>query len=338
MSHEDRSREERGRSSVGTGSMRVLLLEDSRFEAKLIARVLSDSRHVEFEVEQVGTLREALARLHDHPFDLILADLMLPDTTGGVRTVRRLVAAAPTVPIVVLTRLEDEEMGLQLVRAGAQDFLTKDFTVPAVLVRTLRYAVERHRLVAALREARAEAQYLATHDRLTDLPNRYLLDDRLEEAIAYAERHGEKLAVLFLDLDDFKQINDTYGHQVGDAALRWMAARLEECTRSTDTVCRFAGDEFVIVQRTIQGPQSTVLLANRILSKLRDPVQLRDQEVHLMTSIGIALHPEDGSTRDTLLRRADAAMYEAKSAGGNRCALASPDLVAPRGPVEVGSG
>lgn len=329
MTYESSPRDGRDRSDDGSSSMRVLLLEDSRFEAKLIARVLAKSRHVEFAIDHVETLGEAVERLRHQRFDLVLADLLLPDTEGDVRTVRRLVATDPSVPVVVLTQLEDEEMGVRLVQAGAQDFLTKDFTVPAVLVRTLRYAAERHRLVAALREARSEAHYLATHDRLTHLANRYLFHDRLDDAIAHAERHREKLAVHFLDLDDFKAINDSHGHGVGDAALRWMAGKLEKSSRASDTVCRFAGDEFAVVQRTIDGPEGALLLAERILETVRSPVRVRDRELCLATSIGIALYPVDGSTRDALIREADAAMYEAKNAGGNRCVLAGSGSLEP---------
>ena len=301
--------------------LRVLLLEDSVFEARLIERVLASSRHVRFEVEHVATLAAALAALAARRFDVVLADLVLPDAEER-QTMRALLGGGTDLPTVVLTRIDDEELGVQALKEGAQDYLVKDSGVRAILVRTLRHAVERHRLFEALREARAEAQYLATHDRLTHLPNRYLLHDRLDDAIAFAERHGQRLAVHFLDLDGFKQINDNQGHGAGDDALRWVAGQVVSCLRRSDTVARMGGDELVVLQRGLAGGEEAETLARRILEALdRTPAEPSWQG-SLRASIGIALYPRDGATPDALLGAADAAMYLAKAEGGQRFCLA----------------
>jgi diguanylate cyclase (GGDEF)-like protein/PAS domain S-box-containing protein len=167
-------------------------------------------------------------------------------------------------------------------------------------------------------EAEERIRYLAQHDALTDLPNRLLLADRLVQAIALARRQGRMVAVLCLDLDDFKGVNDTLGHAAGDTLLREMGRRLKETVRETDTVARIGGDEFVIVQTDIDGRDAPTRLAKRLLDRLGAAYHLDGHSITRTASIGIACFSEDGETAEELVRHADLALYRAKADGRGR--------------------
>lgn len=170
-----------------------------------------------------------------------------------------------------------------------------------------------------LGRVRAEQRisHMATHDMLTGLPNRNLLQDRIAQALARDRRHREQTAVMYLDLDHFKVINDSLGHDVGDLLLKEIAARLLDCVRSEDTVSRQGGDEFIIVLDNISGVADASTVAQKILNALMQPYFIQEEELHIGASIGIAIFPEDGDKVDTLLRNSDIAMYHAKEAGRN---------------------
>jgi diguanylate cyclase (GGDEF)-like protein len=171
-----------------------------------------------------------------------------------------------------------------------------------------------HEDVTQQKEFEARIAHMAHHDALTDLPNRTLFGTQLEGALRWLRRN-EQLAVLFIDLDNFKNINDTLGHQVGDALLRTVADRLRACTRETDVIARLGGDEFVIVQTKIAGPGDVAHFARRVRETIMQPYELDDHHVIVDTSIGIALAPGDGSTCDELIKNADLALYGAKASG-----------------------
>jgi len=159
--------------------------------------------------------------------------------------------------------------------------------------------------------------HLAQHDFLTNLPNRIVLEDRMGQAIALAKRSGTQLAVLFLDLDNFKHINDSLGHAAGDELLQSVAHRLSDCVRHSDTVCRQGGDEFVILLGEAQNNEATTFIADKILTELAMPHTIAKDKLHISTSIGISVYPEDGLDADTLIKSADTAMYTAKQKGRN---------------------
>ncbi|MGA2562844.1 MAG: EAL domain-containing protein [Steroidobacteraceae bacterium] len=169
--------------------------------------------------------------------------------------------------------------------------------------------------ISAARAMTLRMSYLAQHDSLTDLPNRVLLNDRLSEAITLSLRYNRRLAVLFLDLDHFKHINDSSGHIVGDRLLQSVARRLFTCVRSSDTVSRLGGDEFMVLLWEVRHAQDAALTATKILDALRKPHHIDQHELHITGSIGIATYPDDGTDADTLMKKADTAMYHAKQAG-----------------------
>jgi diguanylate cyclase (GGDEF)-like protein/PAS domain S-box-containing protein len=180
--------------------------------------------------------------------------------------------------------------------------------------------------VSTARALSLRMSYLAQHDSLTDLPNRILFSDRLTEAIAMAHRYRRKLAVLYVDVDRFKHINDSLGHDIGDRLLQSMAARLHACVRSSDTVSRQGGDEFVVLLSEVTHIQDAALIAEKILHMLRTPHRIDQHDLHLTVSIGIANYPDDGTEAEVLMRNADFAMYHAKENGRNNYQFFQPEM------------
>ena len=174
-------------------------------------------------------------------------------------------------------------------------------------------------------------RHLANHDALTGLPNRRLLEDRLQQAVGQARRKQTMAAVMLVDLDGFKLVNDRFGHRMGDRVLAAVAARLRRCVRETDTVARMGGDEFVVVLSDQRNLEDSSTVAEKILSTVAEPIPLGGQTFEIGASIGISLYPRDGATADELLRQADVAMYQVKEAGKNRYQFYRSGLPAPRG-------
>jgi diguanylate cyclase (GGDEF)-like protein len=175
------------------------------------------------------------------------------------------------------------------------------------------------------KEAEKRIRHLAEFDALTQLPNRALLGDRVAQAIALAQRSGEQLAVLFIDLDRFKNINDSLGHAMGDRILQEVASRLHRLVRQTDTVSRLGGDEFVVLITGLEHPGYAVTTAQKILSTLGEPYLIDKHELQITPSIGVAMYPTNGTDTETLLKNADAAMYHAKNSGRNDFQFFTPN-------------
>ncbi len=174
---------------------------------------------------------------------------------------------------------------------------------------------ERKKLEQKLRDSKVQEEknrYLAYHDVTTGLANRALFNDRLDHALAQAERHAWSLAVMFIDLDKFKSINDTYGHDIGDKVLQIVAARLQTCVRDEDTVSRVGGDEFLCLLMEVNEDANVANIAESMIGKISEACELNDVKLIVKPSIGIAIYPRDGTTAEVLLKNADAAMYKAK--------------------------
>jgi diguanylate cyclase (GGDEF)-like protein len=177
------------------------------------------------------------------------------------------------------------------------------------------------------RRAEEEIRYHAFHDVLTGLPNRMLLEDRLALALANARRESHHLALMFLDLDRFKEINDTYGHLAGDHLLQEVAYRLIHRLREGDTIARIGGDEFIILLPVVQRKDDVVPVAEKVLQCFADPFQVCDQKFQITPSIGIAIYPQDGSDATALMANADTALYQAKAQGRNTYQVFAEDGV-----------
>ena len=416
----------------------LLLIEDNASDVRLLREMFNEQDSRNTELTHVECMSDAEKHLAERAVDIIVLDLGLPDARG-LGAIRRARAAAPRVPLVVLTGMDDELLAAQALQEGAQDYLIKGQIESRGLLRSLRYAIERKTMEDALfvekelaqvtldsigdavictdilgditylnvvaekitgwsrqevvgrpmvqvcrimnaisretianpieravdqdktvhlpsnsilirrdgcetpiedsvspihnREGKAtgavivfrdvsaaramalQMAHSAQHDFLTGLPNRMLLNDRVSQAIALAARHGKKVAVLFLDLDGFKHINDSLGHPIGDKLLQSVAKRLVDCGRSSDTVSRQGGDEFVVLLSEVEQSDDAAITARRMLQAVAEPHSIRQHDLHVSTSIGVSIYPDDGLDAETLIKNADTAMYQAKENG-----------------------
>jgi diguanylate cyclase (GGDEF)-like protein len=285
--------------------LEVVLIEDNPAEAALVEESINESELKRFSVVGFSRLSAAMDHLEREGADCVLLDLSLPDAVG-LEGVRALLSAFPDLPVVVLTGHDDTSLALEAVSAGADDFLVKRDAEGDAIVRALRYAIERSR-------ARSELVHQALHDVLTGLPNRALFVNRLEQALARSERIDGLVAVIFLDLDRFKTINDSLGHEAGDRVLVEVAARLHAVVRPSDTLARFGGDEYTVLCEPNSAYQG-MAIADRLAVALSVPIESGGHEVFLTASVGIAFGRHGDQPAD-LIRDADSAMYKAKERG-----------------------
>jgi diguanylate cyclase (GGDEF)-like protein len=299
----------------------VLLVEDNPADARLVREMLNDGPNggsgTDFAVSHVDRLVDARQALMKGDTSCVLLDLSLPDARR-LEALMQLRTAAPQVPIVILSGLQDEMLAVKAVQEGAQDYLIKGRVDSDQLSRSISYAIER-------KQSELQVAHQALHDPLTGLPNRTLFYDRLTHALAWARRHRTTFAVLFIDLDRFKLINDSLGHETGDQVLIEIAQRLDDALRSSDTAARFGGDEFIVLCEDIADEQQAIRIAERIIRNIERPMQLERDNTFVTASIGVVVASEDDSDPEVLIREADAAMYRAKKRGV-RCELFDNDL------------
>jgi diguanylate cyclase (GGDEF)-like protein len=283
----------------------------------------------------VERARQALAE--GRPYSVAFVDMRMPPGWDGLETIEHLWQVDPEVQVVVCSAYSDYDWLELLTRLGHSDKLLvvkKPFEPIEILqgaaalsrkwqnARALKRHVESLELVVndrtkGLEAANRQLRHLASHDALTGLPNRMLLEDRVTQTIAQADRQSQEFAVLVIDLDRFKLINDSMGHRAGDDLLREVAQRLKNAVRTIDTTARLGGDEFVILLNAPVMRTEAVAVAKRAIQVMEPAIRLLGIDVHVSPSIGIAFYPKDGATVDTLLARADAAMYTAKERGRN---------------------
>jgi two-component system cell cycle response regulator len=289
--------------------IKVLMIEDSPGDTRLIQEHLTGARVTgtlapAFELVVADRLTAGLARLAAGGIDVVLLDLSLPDSQG-LDTFVKVQAQMPDMAVVVLTGLDDEALASQAVQLGAQDYLVKGQIDRNLLGRAVRYAVERHRLLADLRA-------MSLTDPLTGLYNRRGFFALAEQQLKMAHRFRQGLLLLFADLDDFKQINDTAGHHVGDQALREAAAALRETFRTSDILARLGGDEFAVVAINALDQDAEAVLA-RLRRNLEARNAARSGGYRLVMSIGsVRYQPDHLRSVEELLAEADARMYEDK--------------------------
>jgi diguanylate cyclase len=313
----------------------------SSAEAALFGVPPTDTRPT-FDVDSAmqgrdGVARARRARDEGRPYSVAFVDMRMPPGWDGLETIEQLWKIDPEVQVVVCSAYTDYDWLELLSRLGHSDKLIvikKPFEPIEILqsasalsrkwqnARALKHHIESlERAVTdrtrGLEAANRQLRHLASHDPLTGLPNRLLLDDRAAQAIAQANRQGHEFGLLVVDLDRFKLINDSLGHRAGDDLLREVAQRLKSAVRAVDTTARLGGDEFVIL---VDGPVTraeAIGIGKRAIDVMRPAMRLLGIDVHISPSIGIAFYPRDGATVDALLARADAAMYSAKERGRN---------------------
>ncbi len=298
--------------------MRVLLVEADECDWRTTQGLLRAAPHLGSWSTGRAISRSGLARLRGGGFDVCLLEPALPDG-DGLEIVRAAPGRGCGAPIIVLAEGGSLELDLQAMALGVADFLDKPGLDAILLERAMRYALARQRRAEQLSRQ-------AQHDELTGLANRSLFQDRLERALAWARRHERLLAVMVLDLNGFKAVNDRLGHAAGDRLLAIMGRRLSDRLRETDTVARLGGDEFAILIENLAKPEHAALVARKLLEAVAPPVAVDGETVGVTASLGVALYPRDGEDGATLAREADRAMYRAKAEGGNLCRFSSEQL------------
>ncbi len=304
--------------------LRLLLIEDAARDARALREMLADVEGTPPpQLHHVSTLAQAELALAmaEAPYDCILLDLRLPDSEG-VQSVERIRQQHREVTLVVLTGNSDQQSALIALQHGAQDYVIKGTLDAEALMRLLRHAVERNRLVIALDRARQAEYHRATHDPLTGLPNRLLFSDRVRTALA--QRRNGKLVLCFIDLDGFKRVNDQHGHGVGDSLLKAVAAALQETVRTGDTVARLGGDEFAVLLTQARDADEAALVAQRMVERVATITEIDGKALTIGASVGLALHPLHGLDCEQLLASADRAMYRAKTAGKGQWRFCTP--------------
>jgi len=287
----------------------ILIVDDQESNVSLLEQLLGEAGYT--HVASTMNPQEVCALHRKNGYDLILLDLQMPGMDGfqvmaGLKTNE----SDSYLPVIVLTAHPGHK--LRALQAGAKDFISKPFDLLEVKTR-IHNMLEVRLLYKKLENYNEVLEQRTLHDSTTGLPNRDLFDDRLTHAIALAKRHTWMLAVMFLDLDRFKCINDTHGHAVGDGVLKEVAKRLLQHTRDEDTVCRNGGDEFLYLLMNPQGSENIERIANTLLKAIGKPIDMGDLQPVIKASIGIAIYPENGTTGEQLIRNADTAMYLAKN-------------------------
>ena len=289
--------------------IKLLFIEDNSTDAAVIKTLLNKVRPNRFVIDWVCTLKDAITCLQNDEYEIVLSDLFLPDSEGS-NVITAIQKQNSRIPIVILSGEDSDEIALHVVQVGAQDYLVKGQGDGHLISRSLEYAIERKRIEHGL-------SFLAQYDSLTGLANRVLFRERLNRALVRADRNKLMVALIFIDLDRFKNINDSLGHDAGDHLLIEVGKRFTDCMREGDTIARLGGDEFTIVLEDVKQIEDVSIIAHKILNTMIEPFNIDGHEIYISPSIGITLYPIDDMDENNLLKNADAAMYKAKEGGRN---------------------
>jgi two-component system cell cycle response regulator len=291
----------------------VLIVDDQDVNVRLLEHMLAGAGYV--SVTSTTNPFDVCELYRKNRYDLVLLDLQMPRMDGfQVMESLKEIELDNYLPVLVITAQPTQE--LRALQAGAKDFINKPFSVAETLARVHNLLEVRllHKKVhnyAKIQESRA------LHDSLTGLANRQLLVDRVSQAITHAQRNMNAMALLYIDLDGFKQINDTFGHDGGDIVLKLAASRLVAAVRQEDTVARLGGDEFVIVLSQISNADGASLAAEKMIQTLSQPYNIHGHTVSITASIGVSIYSIHGRDAEALSKSADLALYDAKHAGRN---------------------
>jgi diguanylate cyclase (GGDEF)-like protein len=291
----------------------ILIVDDQNASVQLLEQMLSNAGYT-----RISSTRDpqAVCALHrDNHYDLILLDLQMPGMDGfQVMEGLKEIETDGYLPVLAVTAQPAHK--LRALQGGAKDFVSKPFDLVEVLLR-VHNLLEVRLLHEAARNHGKMLESLALNDPLTGLANRRLLADRMSMALVHARRNKSAMAVVYLDLDGFKQINDTLGHGAGDVLLKMVAGRLVATVREEDTVARLGGDEFIIALWHVSGTDYAATVALRVIEAVSQPYGIEGHTVSITTSAGVGIYPVHGEDADTLMKSADLALYEAKRAGKN---------------------
>ena len=291
----------------------ILIVDDQEDNVSLLEQLLGEAGYA--CVASTMNPREVCALHRKNRYDLILLDLQMPGM-DGFQVMEGLKAIEPEGYLPVLVITAQPAQNLRALQAGAKDFISKPFDLGEALMR-IHNMLEVRLLHVAARNNGKVLESLALRDPLTGLANRRLLIDRMSMALVHARRNKSAMAVVYLDLDGFKQINDTLGHGAGDVLLKTVARRLVATVREGDTAARLGGDEFMLALWHVSGTNDAATVASKVIEALSQPYGIEDQTVCITASAGVSVYPVHGEDADTLMKSADLALYEAKRAGKN---------------------
>lgn len=296
----------------------VMLIEDDDDYANLVGLKLSKNTQVRFGVERVASLTEFERKIKLLKPDVILSDLGLPESRG-LETFRRVNALAADIPIVVLTNLDDGKAGVEAVGLGAQDYLVKTAVTGDLIAHSLLHAIERNRLRLELKQANEKLALLAVTDPLTGLLNRRGFEQVLARELAFKKRYGADFYIVMIDLDDFKSINERFGHSAGDLVLQQIAAHMKSAIRPTDYAARIGGDEFLVL--LVQAQSTSVLkIADRLrqaIGKCAVPVP-GQKSIYATASAGLIDLSDSDISLDQIIQKAGSLLKQSKVSGKNR--------------------
>ncbi len=290
-------------------SINVLLIDDDEDSEVLVGALLDEIDRTSFILDWHETYESGLEQIRKGCHDVCLLDYRL-GAKDGVELLNEALVVSTSLPVIMLTGQQESDVDILALEAGASDYLIKDDLSGAILDRSIRYSIEHKRVEAQLFK-------MAKYDPLTGLANRTLFLDALSAAISRADRHGYDIGLIFMDLDHFKNINDSLGHVIGDHVLQSFAERLKSCVRTGDLVARFGGDEFAALLDHIDSKRDVTHIANKILDVMSQPHELDEHTILARASIGIVTYPDLKADSDSLFKAADTAMYEAKRKGRN---------------------
>ncbi len=325
----------------------ILIVDDEPFFSSLLENILEDN----YQIIIVNNSEETLDILDNNPVDLILLDIVMPKESGydvceKIKS-RKPFSAIPIIFLSAKSGIEDEIKGFDL---GAVDYITKPISPPTVKARidthmalataTKKLQQQAHELehmvslrtieltkeIAEKQEVSEKLLYLANYDQLTLLPNRNLFNERLTYAHELAKRNKISFALLLIDLDRFKNVNDTLGHHIGDIILKQVAQRLAACVRGVDSVARVGGDEFTIILTELKHKEDAAIVAEKVVLEISRPFKIEDKTINIGCSIGISTFPDNGTDLNAMRINADLAMYDVKEKGKNGHAFFSPEM------------
>jgi diguanylate cyclase (GGDEF)-like protein len=307
---------------VSSTATRLLIVDDDARYARALGELLSESFSNLF-ITHVTTIDEACRRVDTGAIDMVILDLGLPDS-DGLESLERLSGCVTEIPIIVLTSRADEALALSALKSGAEDYLVKDTVDQATLARSMRYALERHRVIRdlgrvtkELQVANASLEKLTLLDPLTELLNRRGLQQALTREIKRIERESIEVLVLLVDIDDFKRVNDSFGHAVGDVALQEIALRLRNCVRGVDYACRIGGDEFLLLLPNADREEAARIAERARVSIATMVIQHSAGTLRLTASVAAMLLRRDTPSIDELLTRAHQLLRRSKREGKN---------------------
>ncbi len=312
-------------SMVPTAQYKILLVDDDIEFAKVTRFRLTHSDKPRFEVHTTSSLKSALELFTIQNFDLILLDLLLPDAEG-IQAITQILAAGIQTPVVIMTGLDNDQLAVEAVRKGAQDYIVKGETNPKMLIRIIQHAIDRHSIrkklsvvTGKLRQVNAQLEKYAVLDPLTDAYNRRGLQQILTREIHSAERKGTSLLALVMDIDDFKKVNDTLGHPCGDIVIKEVAKKIKDSVRISDYIGRIGGDEFVLLLPETNLEEGVKLAERLRLSISNMHLHISDsKKIRITVSIGLAPVSLQVISVDEILGLTDPLLMESKNHGKNQ--------------------